>query len=301
MPVVDKDRRVHVILNPRSGIGAAQHLYGRIARELAPLEVVRHVVEKGQDIRPQVRAALEDGATDGVAAGGDGTVSAVAEVLSGREEVLGIIPTGTANMMARELNIPLSVALAARAIKSRGRIGRLDGMVWGDRSFFYQVVVGGRAEAFSKVSEREKVVLGRGAYALAGLRQLTVYHPINIRCTVDGRVYRMRVHQVIIANAGILGLTPFRLGPRIRPDDGKIEVIAMRGRTRRELMSSGLGMAMGNYSARGLHYFDAWDEIALETGESCLIRGDGELIGQTPLHLKVVPGAVKVILPGPGR
>jgi diacylglycerol kinase family enzyme len=171
-------------------------------------------------------------------------------------------------------------------------------MVWGDRSFFYQVVVGGRAEAFSKISERQKFLLGRGAYALAGLRHLTDYHPFNIRCTVDGRVYRMWVHQVIVANAGILGLAPFRLGPRIRPDDGKIKVVVMTGRTRKELMSTGLEMALGNYSARGLHYFDARNEIILESEEPCMIKGDGELVGQTPMHLKIVPGAVKVILPG---
>jgi diacylglycerol kinase family enzyme len=111
----------------------------------------------------------------------------------------------------------------------------------------------------------------------------------------------MVVHQIIVANAGIMGLAPFRLGPRIRPDDGQIEVVAMRGRTRWQLLSSGLGMALGNYNAPGLHYLSARGEIVVETGEQCLIKGDGEVIGHTPVKLKVVPGAVRVILPQRGR
>jgi diacylglycerol kinase family enzyme len=92
-------------------------------------------------------------------------------------------------------------------------------------------------------------------------------------------------------------MAPLRLGPGIRPDDGRVEVVAMRGRGRLDLLGSGMDMVLGNYQAPSLKYFVARKEIVLETTPITVIKADGEYIGRTPLTLRVRPGAVKVIVP----
>jgi diacylglycerol kinase (ATP) len=293
-----RDRRFVLILNPRAGIGSAHYLRERLLDELKGLDLELKVLEKGYDFPAIVAEALAAGATDVLAAGGDGTVSGVAGALAGKDAVLGIIPTGTANMLARELGIPMSMILAARLVRKGTDIVRMDAMAAQDRCYVYQVVIGSGSEALSKISRAEKRVFGRTVYALAGLRLVTDYHPIWLRGTIDGQEVRMWANQVMIANAGIFGMESLRLGPDIHLDDGKVEVIAMRGRTRREFIDSGLDLLFGNYKkSRRLRYFDAYTEILLESDPPTVIKADGEFVGKTPLNLRILPGAVRVIAP----
>ena len=200
-------------------------------------------------------------------------------------------------MLARELGIPLSIASSTKVIRQRERVIGMDAMASGDRSFVYQVVVGVGADLNRRVSKEEKKLLGRSAYLVAMLRSVSDLRPLRARCRIDGREVEMWVNQLIVANAGILGTAPLRLGPGIRPDDGRVEVVAMRGRGRLDLLGSGMDMVLGNYQAPSLRYFVARREIVLETSPITVIKADGEYIGQTPLTLRVRPGAVKVIVP----
>jgi len=224
-------------------------------------------------------------------------VSGVAEAVAGTGAAMGIVPTGTANMVARELGLPLSVTSATRVIMRRERIMGMDAMSSGERSFIYQVVVGLGADVNRHVSRSEKKTLGRSSYLVATLRALSELHPLKAHLRIDGHEVNMWVNQLIIANAGILGIAPLRLGPGIRPDDGKVEVVAMRGRGRLDYLGSGMDMMLGNFEGPGLRYFDARREVVLETEPATVIKADGEFIGQTPLTLRVRPGAVKVIVP----
>jgi diacylglycerol kinase (ATP) len=301
MASTGKDRRFALLLNPRAGIGSAKYLQDLIMAELRGLNVELKVIEKGDEVQELVSEALKAGATDVVAAGGDGTVSGVAGALAGKDADLGIIPTGTANMLARELGVPLSIVLAARLVRNRERVVKMDAMAAKDRCYVYQIVIGSGSEVLSKISRAEKRLFGRTVYALAGLRLLTDYHPIWLKGTIDGREVRMWANQIMIANAGILALEPLRLGPDIRLDDGKLNVIAMPGRTRLEFLDSGLDLLFSNYTrSRALRYYDAHHEITFDSDPPTVVKADGEFVGRTPLSLRVLPGAVRVIAPYQG-
>ncbi|MDW5564182.1 MAG: diacylglycerol kinase family protein [Methanomassiliicoccus sp.] len=297
MSVLDRDRRVFVVLNPRSGVGSALYLKEDVLAGLRGLDVRYSFLGRGDRLRVMVDAALEAGANEVVAVGGDGTVSGVAEAVAGTDAAMGIVPTGTANMVARELGIPLSIASATGVIRRRERIVGMDCMTSGDRSFVYQVAVGMGADLNRLVTRNEKEVLGRSAYMVAMFRALGELRPLYAHCRIDGRQVEMWVNQLVIANAGILGTEPLRLGPGIRPDDGKVEVVAMRGRGRLDYLSSGMSMVLGNFQDPGLRYYEVRHEVVLETRPRTAIKADGEYIGETPLTLRVRPGAVKVITP----
>jgi diacylglycerol kinase family enzyme len=298
MPSPARYRRFFLILNPRAGVFSIERLRGLIARELGGLDVQFYELGRNENIRGVVKSAIKEGNTDIIAAGGDGTVSGVANAVAGTSATLGILPTGTANMLARELGIPLSVTLAAQLIRRGLDIVNIDAMSDGQRNYVYQVIIGTGPEAFSKITRAEKRAFGRSVYALAGLRLLTQYNPIKVRAIIDGREVKMWANQINITSAGILGLAPFRLGPGIRPDDGQVEIIAMRGRTRLEFIDSGLDLMFRNYQkSRGLRYFTARHEISIESEPSTVIKADGEFVGNTPITLRVLPGAVHVYAP----
>lgn len=292
-----RDRKAFVLLNPRAGIGSARHLRYRIERELRPLAPEVVVLGEGDDLRGLVLDAVRRGANEIVVAGGDGSVSAVADAVVGTGAVLGIVPTGTTNMLAKELGIPSSVELAARTVRERSAVVKIDAVHNGERHFIYQVVFGFGADVSSRITSEERYLLGASAHLTAGLRQLPDHRPLRVTGTVDGRSLDGEAHQVIVANAGVLGMPPFRLGPGIRPDDGKVEVIALTGRSRLDILNMGMSMLRGSYQHSGLLYLDARTEIVLDADRRSAVKADGDIIGTTPLHLCVVPGAVDVIVP----
>src|ERR671936_141041 len=108
---------IGVILNPRSGYAATHGLAYMRAQITAALPGARiHVLQRGDDLAARCRALIADGATCIVAAGGDGTVNAVAAHLVGTETPLGVIPAGTLNHFARDVGVGRDVAHALRVL-----------------------------------------------------------------------------------------------------------------------------------------------------------------------------------------
>ena len=103
-----------------------------------------------------------------------------------------------------------------------------------------------------------------------------------------------------MANAGILGIHPLRLGPDIRVDDGAVDVVFMRGQSRTSFILAGLHLLGGRYDGDLLDSYKARSSVLIETEPRTMIKADGEFIGYTPLELEVLPAAVKVIVPCKG-
>ena len=116
------------------------------------MEVEVHEVSRGDDLPGLVRSAIDRGCDPIVAAGGDGTVSVVADVMVGTEAHLVVLPLGTANVLALELGIPVDLEGACQLGAQRVKLGslagadpavfRLDAMKVGSRHYFTQIGVG---------------------------------------------------------------------------------------------------------------------------------------------------------------
>lgn len=285
------------IVNPRAGVGTGHYAMRKIE------EIVRggigemKVLRRGEDIAVAVEQALYQGATDVIAVGGDGTVGGVAGMLAGEEARLGIVPAGTANMFARELGLPLIIVDSLDLIMGRHDLRRIDVMDVNGRRFIHQVVLGASSEALSRITAVEKRLLRRSVYPLMGLRMFRDFQPMRVHAQIDGRETKGWSSQILIANAGILGLHPLRLGPDIRVDDGAVDVILMRGRSRTSFILAGLHLLGGRYDGDLLDSYKARRSVRIGTDPRTMIKADGEFIGYTPLELEVLPAAVKVIVP----
>ncbi len=184
-------------------------------------------------------SAVRRGAAVVLAAGGDGTVRAVAEALRDTSIPLAVLPSGTGNLLARNLDLPLSNLDAAVAAAFTGtdrsidlgisEITRANGDTE-EHAFLVMAGLGLDAKMIKNTNTKLKKAVGWLAYIDGIARSLPELKPVRVHYRLDGQPARsMNVHTVIIGNCGVLpgGLL---LMPDAQPDDGRLDVAALRPR-----------------------------------------------------------------------
>jgi YegS/Rv2252/BmrU family lipid kinase len=256
------------------------------------------------DARRLAEYGLADGVDVVAVFGGDGTTMQAAAALVGSDVALGIIPGGTGNLLAGNLRIPPSAARAADVLV-RGRSRRLDlGRMSRDGGTQYFAVacgVGMDARVMAGTASEHKRRWGMGAYVATTLRLIAQVRSSTHHVTVDGVEYDANAAMILVANCGEV-IPPFvRLKSGIRPDDGLLDVIALRADSlgqsvravwdllREPEVHGGPGTFVGY--ARG-------EEITISTPEGPEpVQLDGESAGDTPFTATVVPGAIRIMVP----
>jgi YegS/Rv2252/BmrU family lipid kinase len=292
--------RVLAILNPKSGSAVGDPIRRALSDCFAEgegrLEV--HETEKIEDLGAFIRKRLACGLDLVVAAGGDGTVSSVADTLVGTGVPLGIIPLGTANVLARELNIPLDIEAASRLLSHEHDLATIDAMKVGGRHYLTQVGVGLDALMIRDTPTEQKRRFGKAAYLWSAARHLLGHQPRSFLLEIDGKARKTRASQVLVANVGTLGQPPFRWGPDIRIDDGRIDVCVSKAKTLLHYFGLFWHVATGRHKADpNVRYYPARQSVAIATSKPTPVQADGEVLGETPVRIEVVPGALKVVVP----
>lgn len=222
-----------LVLNPTKvdSIAALQRMVGHACRERglpAPLTLRTTVEDPGEQM---VRLALEQGASLVLCAGGDGTVMAVARGLAGSAIPLGLLPLGTGNLLARNLDLPLELEAALDvALDGRNRPLDLGTLATGPRepaeAFAVMAGIGFDAAMMADAPERLKSVAGWAAYLVSGARHLRD-RPMQVELTVDGgEPMRREARSVVIGNVGMLQ-AGLQLMPSARPDDGLLDIVVL--------------------------------------------------------------------------
>jgi diacylglycerol kinase (ATP) len=292
--------RVFVILNPVAGGYLGETVRRALERHFSAVEMSYEVYETGELDRASdlARRAIERGFGLVVAAGGDGTVSGAANGLVGTATPLGIIPLGTANVLARELGIPVDPEGACRLIAGPHATKDLDAMRVGGQCYFTQVGVGIDALMIRDTRREQKRRWGRVAYLWTAAKQLAGFPPRRFTVTADGRRVRLHASEVLVANGGILGQPPFRWGPDIRPDDGRVDVCIVRARTVWDYLVLGWHVLLGQHRRDPrVRYLPARRRVTVAAKHPMPVQADGEIIGETPVEVEVVPAAVQVVVP----
>src|ERR1700749_2974470 len=175
--------------------------------------------------RGQAESAVSAGVDLVLACGGDGTVTACAEGVTGTGVPLAIIPMGTGNLLARNLGLPMgtddALAVALGGVQEPIDAGRVNGTL-----FVVMAGLGLDAQMLSDASEPLKKRLGWLAYAISAARHLGD-PPMTVTISADGaRRRRMRASALIVGNVGWLrGGLP--LLPDARPDDGMLDAVVL--------------------------------------------------------------------------
>jgi YegS/Rv2252/BmrU family lipid kinase len=246
--------------------------------------------------RALAREAARAGASMVVAAGGDGTIAEVANGLLGSPARLGVIPLGTANVLAHELTLPFAPRAVAAAL-AFGRTRSLSpGMVCGptgSRLFVQMLGVGFDAHVVHRLWAPLKRTLGRGAYALQTLRELMRYRFRPIRLHLDGE--ETQTGSVIVSKGRLYG-GRFLLAPGACAEQPGFSVVLFdhAGPGAALLYAAALPLDLLG-SAPGVRHVRAL-RIDFVGNDAVPVQADGDAAGCTPLCVTDAPGRIQVVV-----
>ena len=296
-------RRVPVIVNERSGPGHGTDAYTEIRRLFALHDMTAdiHVAQGGEELQACVHEALRQHPGVVVAAGGDGTVNAVASSLRGSDVALGILPLGTLNHFARDLGVPADVEGAVAAI-ARGRAVAVDMGEVNGRMFVNNASLGLYPHIVRDRARRQER-LGHSKYWAMLWSTLSVLgrHPfLRLKLRLDGRVQRCRTPFVFIGNNDYV-MEGFHIGKRATLRDGKLSVYTTRRRGRLPLLRLMLRAIFGRLKQAEDFIMEEARSVRVESPRRLLlVATDGEVAAlPTPLEFRVHPAALRVLLPRP--
>ena len=237
----------------------------------------------------QARQAVEEGAAVICPLGGDGTVRAVATALVGTETPLGLLPGGTGNLLARNLDLPFDSIEKALVVALTGQNVRIDvGRLSVDPSgqhavpdehlFLVMAGVGLDAAIMAGAQERLKARVGSAAYVVSGFQNF-LGPQFKVRMKVDGEgEFARRTRTVIVGNCGRLfgGLV---LMPGARLDDGVLDSVVLSPRG--VVGWSAVAGHVVTRQRRGHPLIDrhAGEEIHIELDRPQEVQLDGDTIG----------------------
>jgi YegS/Rv2252/BmrU family lipid kinase len=219
---VKQKQKIYAIINPISGAGPKSRIPQLIASrckkeghafEIAQTEYVGHATVL-------TRKAIDDGADCVIAVGGDGTVNEVARSLLHSDVVLGIIPKGSGNGLARELHIPMDIRRAMDVILA-GHTSVIDACRANDHVFFCTCGVGFDAAISAKFAEEKR--RGSLTYLKDIVEKYLDYKPEAYTLQIGDDTIREKAFLITCANASQYGNNAF-IAPNADIRDGKMDI-----------------------------------------------------------------------------
>jgi diacylglycerol kinase (ATP) len=271
--------KILYILNPISGSGVDRDAILRSLKKLAgdsPLEVFETKGKNDMDrIREKIRVKKPDQIWIG---GGDGTIRMVVSALENLDILLAIIPIGSANGLAKCLDIN-DTDDAFRAIKS-GKTTKLDVLKINNNEICLHLSDFGFNAGLIKKFEEEETERGMMAYFRSSLRQFQEMKPYTFDFYIGGKETQVEAKMLIIANGDRYG-TGAIINPAGKIDDGKFEIIALNPDGIDEMTEISVAMFKGT--------LDESENVKIWSGNKATIKNphgadfqiDGEVMPET--------------------
>lgn len=304
LPAPERDaipKRAVLLVSPDAGSADLLERTKAALRE-AGIEIVAEFPVQHNEKLAEVVARPSKDRPMVLAAGGDGTVGAAAEQLAGTDAILGILPLGTSNDVARSLGISPDPVQAAHDL-SGGVVRAIDvGQVevsgQRTRHFVHAATVGLNvhfAELATRSSLRRR--FGRFTYAVAGVRAIRQHQPFECELTYDGKTEKLQLVQLSIINAPVFGGFLDLRVPGARMDDRSLVVIAVEEGSPIRLVAGALLTVLGRKrEASGVR---ALRTKALNVHVERLldVALDGEIAATLPADFDVAADALHVVTP----
>jgi len=281
-----------LIYNPIAGAGdrramKAAHTLGKLGAriELFP------TTDSGSAIE-LARLAVSRGVPRIIVAGGDGTLNEVINGIAGTRTELAVIPTGTANVLAIEMGIPMNVGKAC-ALAIEGKSTAVDLGLAGDRYFALMAGIGFDAMVIKNINPVLKKTIRHAAFPLSGL--VTFMQEDLPLLSVKTMDHETEGYFVVVANSKYYG---GRFGPT--PDasmtDGMFDICVLKEKGLAEMLNFWIGaLRKSRIDDSAAEYFRAPAvEVSCPAGSPVLVQTDGEIIGELPMNLMIVPRALNI-------
>ena len=295
-----------VLVNPVAGGGLAQEVLPSLkdfARRRGWLVEFRST-QSPENLAAEARRGAAEGHKRLFVLGGDGTFQVLLNALAGASGiVLGVIPAGGGNDLAASIGLPQDPLLAADLLLD-GQPALLDAALARTADGKERLYTGGGgvgldAEAARYASGVYRNLRGRPRYLLSAIRALMGFHSIRLHVLI-GTDRQVEIN----ANALLLCVlnTPcygagLRLAPDAQTDDGKLDLVLLEDLSFLEVLALIPSLARrGELRTVRVQRFRV-DQVRIETDRPCSFHGDGEILGNTPVEVAVVPSAVRILRP----
>ena len=301
--------RTILILNPTSGSSSLAPQDGQEATVEQHEEAIL-IGLRAHGIEPEVwyttpddpgsglaKKAASEGAEVIIAAGGDGTIHAVASGLIGTTSTLGIIAMGTMNNLAHSLSIPDSVE-GACAIIANGETKKIDIGNINNHVFLEVAGIGLEAVLFPAAEEiKSKGIVSTIRGALVGLISLFSFKPASVKVSFDGHRSRAyRVLQVTVCNSPYYGVH-LQVAPGTLMDDGLLDVVIYKNFSKLEFVRHGISITQGKRILEPKITRRKVKTMRITADYPVAIHADGVAHGHTPALISITPGALSVRVP----
>jgi diacylglycerol kinase (ATP) len=294
-------RKATLIANPKTGRYASRRRpVQELASQLQSLGIkvdLRLTAGPGEATEIAARAA-RNGSSDIVVAGGDGTINEAIQGLTGTKARLAIIPRGTANVLARELGLPLDDAQAA-VVAAKGKSRKIylglaiNETTHESRHFVLMAGIGLDASVVRRVQPSLKKRIGKGAFWISGLSHLATWNPRPFTLEIDGSKYSATFATIgkSAKYGGDLAITP---GARL--DEREFEICIIQTTSRLRYLHL-LSYAMREGMPRDKAEVQFVKAVSVKAYGDAQVQVDGELLGQLPMRFEIAPHSLEVIVP----
>lgn len=295
-------RKATLISNPKTGRYASRRLrpIEELASQLESLGVAVDLkLTSGPGEATEIAArAARNGSSDVIVAGGDGTINEAIQGLTGTAARLAIIPRGTANVLARELGLPLNdkeaVAVAAQGKSRKIYLGlAIDETTGETRHFVLMAGIGLDASVVRRVQPSLKKRIGKGAFWVSGLSHLARWNPRPFKLEIDGVEYPATFATIgkSAKYGGDLAITP-----RASLDQREFEVCIINTMSRLRYLHL-LSFAMREGMPRDKAEVQFVNATNVRASGDAQVQVDGELIGSLPMRFEIATHSLEVIIP----
>ena len=301
------DLRTLLIVNPVAGHGLGAKTFKRLESRLKaafPGLDIRHSERPGHSVELG-REAVRGGYGRVLCLGGDGTPFEVVNGLysGGRPQPrpeIGIIPAGTGNSFIRDFDVTTPEEALDRIIAGRRRAVdlvefecRREGMA--TRLYSLNIIGVGLIADILKLTNEKLKPLGSFGYSLAVLIRLARGMDNTIEIRTDGTSRTVRNSALVVSNSKFTG-GKMKIAPSADTADGKADLVVFRGVNRREILAIFSRVFSGKHVSHPKVETVQAADMSIAGDRPLLVMADGELLGETPLRLTVLPAELTILV-----
>ncbi|MDQ6823987.1 MAG: lipid kinase [Candidatus Eremiobacteraeota bacterium] len=228
--------------------------------------------------------------------GGDGTLNSGVDGLVETKLPLGILPLGTANDLAKTLNIPATLPEAC-AVIAAGHYRPVDVGTVNGKYFFNEAGCGLSKRMARHLSKGDKSIFGVLAVAASGLRVLQSARPFEAEIRCDDKVTQIRTMHLMVGNGQNFGGVISSSDAQI--DDSKLDLYSLEIEEPWEVIKALPDIVRGSYVDSAVVRVLQGREFEIRTKRPLAVDTDGEITTRTPAIFRIVPRAINIFVPAP--
>lgn len=230
-----------------------------------------------------------------VAIGGDGTVLSVLPYIVSKDIKLGIIPCGTANLLAQKLNIPKNIPQAIN-ILLYGNKKLIDVGKAGNSYFVLRVGYGIDADIVNGASSFLKNKFGYLAYLIQGIKCIFNLAPKSFEISTDNKSFKVKASAVIVSNSGNMFRDKCSIAPYSDLSDGKLDVFVLYARNIKEFLAVFFQILFNKHKIGPNVLYAKTHNISIKSFDK-KFHIDGEACSSKKVDISLIHNGLAVIAP----